>query len=176
MSSGQSWWVTVMQGVIALVLGLFLVLGGDQVAGIFGVVAAAYLLISGILELVRGKGGTIRYYRSIIGIIVGALLLLLYVVDILPTGWDFIIFAVGVIIVGGMGLYTSFFDRAGKEFSWGAVLVNLLLLLWGVLIFVARAQAFDLQTVSGWILVALGVVIALWGYFSRGRGASDVAI
>jgi uncharacterized membrane protein HdeD (DUF308 family) len=176
MKSEQNWVVTVIQGVIAVALGLYLLLGGVQAAGIFGLVAAIYLLITGIFDLLRRRGNSIRYYRSIISVISGLVLLLLYFVDILPTTWDFTLLAIAVIIVGAMGLYTSFFDRAGKDFSWGAVLVNALLLLWGVLIFVSRVQDVDLQAISGWILIALGVVIALWGFFGRGRGTSDAAI
>ena len=176
MNEKNNWWATVVQGVIAAGLGLYLLLGGIQAAGIFGLVAAIYLLITGLLDLLRRRGNTVRYYRSIVSIISGLLLLLLYFVDILPTSWDFTVFAVVVIVVGAMGLYTSFFDRAGRDFSWGALLVNLLLLLWGALIFVSRMQEFNLQTISGWILVAIGVIIALWGFLSRDKGAVDAAI
>ena len=168
MNSGSKWWVTVLEGVVALILGFYLLFGGDAAAGNVALVAALYMLIAGILSLFRGSDDAIGRYQGIIAVIVGALVLFLYAFNILPTYWDFTIFAIGAIIVGLLGLYSAFFDRGGRAFSWGPVLVNALLVLWGVMIFFARVQDFDLQSVTAWILIIMGAIIAIWGYFNRG--------
>jgi uncharacterized membrane protein HdeD (DUF308 family) len=174
MDNGNSWWWTLIQGIIAIALGLYLLLGGDPAAGNFALVAGAYVLIASIIELLRGSGSFSRY-RGVIGLIVGVLILLLRFVDIFSTSLDFTIFAIGVIIVGAMGLYGSFFARSGRQFEWGPVIINALLLLWGVFIFFFRAQDRDLQALSGWILIAIGAVLAIWGYFNRNASEEEVA-
>ncbi len=167
MDNGRSWWVLLIEGIIAILLGLYLLFGGDSAAGNFALIAGLYILITAVLELFRGRG-TVSRYRGIIGVIVGAVILLLYFVDLFPTRWDFTIFAIGVIIVGALGLYASFFARSGRGFGWGPVLINALLLLWGILIFFFRAQERDLQAISGWILIGMGAVAAIWGFLNRG--------
>lgn len=152
-----------IEGIIAILLGLYLLFGGDAAANNFVLVAAIYMLIAGIIELFRGTG-TVSRYKGIVGVIVGALMLLFYAFGILGA-WEFSIFAIGAIIVGAMGLYSAFFARSGRSFEWGPVIVNALLVLWGVLILFTT----DLQTISGWILIAIGVIIALWGFVSRGN-------
>ena len=166
MDNGSKWWVTLAQGIIAILLGIYLLVGGDTAAGNFALVAGLYILIMGVLELWRGSGSVSRW-RGIIGVIVGALILLLKAVNILPTYWDFTIFAIGAMIVGALGLYASFFARSGRRFDWGPVIVNGLLLLWGIMIFFMRAQDLNLQVISAWILIAMGVVLAVWGFISR---------
>jgi uncharacterized membrane protein HdeD (DUF308 family) len=172
MGSGK-WWVSLVEGIVAILLGLYLLFGGDAAAGAFALVAGLYILVVGILELWRGSG-TVSRYRGLIGIIVGALILLLYFVDIFGTQLDFTIFAIGVIVVGAIGLYASFFARSGRNFEWGPVLVNVLLLLWGLAIFYFRGRDADLQNVTGWILLAIGVVMIIWGYLSRDSGEPEV--
>ncbi|MEJ2752025.1 MAG: hypothetical protein P8169_05010 [Chloroflexota bacterium] len=106
MDSGK-WWVSLVEGIVAILLGLYLLFGGDSAAGAFALVAGIYVLVVGILELWRGRG-TVSRYRGLIGVIVGALILVLYFVDIFNTPLDFTLFAIGTIIVGAIGLYASF--------------------------------------------------------------------
>ncbi len=172
MDSGK-WWVSLVEGIVAVLLGLYLLFGGDAAAGVFALVAGIYVLVIGVLELWRGSG-TVSRYRGLIGIIVGVLILFLYFVDIFNTPMDFTIFAIGVIIVGAIGLYASFFARSGRRFEWGPVLVNALLLLWGLAIFYFRSQEADLQNFTGWILIAIGVIMGVWGYLSRDDDEPEV--
>jgi protein-S-isoprenylcysteine O-methyltransferase Ste14 len=48
-------------------------------------------------------------------------------------------------------------------------MVNALLLLWGIAILFFRTREAQLQNVTGWILIAIGAIILLWGFFGRGR-------
>ncbi|MFL7840512.1 MAG: hypothetical protein ACK2T4_10195 [Candidatus Promineifilaceae bacterium] len=169
MDNARSWWVTLLQGIIAVLLGLYILLGGASAAGNIALVAAVYMLAVGLLALIRGSNDRIGRYRGIVAVIVGAIVLLLYAVDILDTYWDFTIFAVGAILVSLLGLYSEFFDRGKREFSWAKVLVNALLLLWGIMIFFARYQDFNLQTITGIILIVMGIVAAVWGYLTRDK-------
>jgi uncharacterized membrane protein HdeD (DUF308 family) len=169
MDNGNSWWVNLLQGIIAILLGLYLLFGGDAAAGNIILVAGLYMLAAGLLALIRGSKDRIGRYRGIVAVIVGALVILLYAVNILPTYWDFTVFAIGAILVGLLGLYSDFFDRGGRDLSWAKVLINALLVLWGAMIFFSRYQDFDLQNITAVILIVMGVVIAAWGYLTRDR-------
>ena len=167
MNNGSKWWVTLVEGIVAILLGLYLVFGGDAAAGNVALVLALYMLIVGVLALLRRSDDAIGRYQGIVAVIVGALVLFLYAFNILPFYWDMTIFAIGAVLVGLMGLYSEFFDRGGRSLSWSRVLVNALLLVLGIMVFFARVQDFDLQAVIGWILIAMGVIIAVWGYLNR---------
>ena len=117
----------------------------------------------------RGDRGSVGFYRGIIGLVVGGLLLLLAAFPVLSFQTGFLIFAIGVIIVGALGLYASLFARGGKSFDWGPVIINALLLLWGIAIIFFRTREAELQSVTGWILIAIGAVLILWGFFVRSR-------
>jgi uncharacterized membrane protein HdeD (DUF308 family) len=167
--NGRSWWVTLIEGIAILILGLYLLFGGDAAAGNVALVLALYMLIVGIIALIRGSSDRIGRYQGIIAVIVGALVLFFYAFDILDTFWDFTIFAIGAILVGLMGLYSEFFDRGGRDFSWGRFLFNALLLLLGVMIFFARVQDFNLQSIISWILIAMGAIMAVWAFLNRDK-------
>lgn len=170
MDNGSKWWVSLIEGIIAILLGLYLLFGGNAAAGNIALVAGVFMFIAGVLALFRRSDDAIGRYQGIVAVIVGALLLFLYAFDILGFYWDMTIFAIGAILVGLLGLYANLFDRRGRDFSWGRVLFNALLVLWGIMIFFSRMQDFDLQFWTAIILIALGVILALWGFFSRDDG------
>jgi uncharacterized membrane protein HdeD (DUF308 family) len=167
--NGRSWWVTLIEGIVIALLGFYLLLGGDVAAGNVALVLALYMLFVGVIALIRGSSDRIGRYQGIIAVVVGALVLFLYAFNILPTFWDFTIFAIGAILVGLMGLYSEFFDRGKRDFSWGRFLFNALLVLLGVMIFFARIQDFNLQAIISWILIAMGVIMAVWAFLNRDK-------
>jgi uncharacterized membrane protein HdeD (DUF308 family) len=167
--NGRSWLVTLIEGIAIILLGLYLLFGGDAAAGNVALVLALYMLIVGVIALIRGSRDRIGRYQGIIAVIVGVLVLFLYAFNILPTFWDFTIFAIGAILVGLMGLYSEFFDRGGRGFSWGRFLFNALLLLLGVMVFYSRIQDFDLQAIISWILIAMGAIMAIWAFLNRDK-------
>lgn len=175
MSEKRPWWFGLVQGLVALGLGLYLVISRDSAAFIIGLVAAIYLLVGGVIHTLRGLGlrsagkGTIPLIRGLVGLILGVVLLAMALFNIGSLASGYTILAIALIIFGALGIYTSFFARGDKEFQWGPVLVNLALLVWGVLVFVSRSMEFDLAIVSGWILIAIGVVILIWTFVVHSR-------
>jgi len=180
MGKNSPWWLGLIQGLVALGLGLFLVLDRGSASLIIGLLAAIYLLVAGIIHTIRGLGlrsadkGSVVLIRGIVGLVIGAILLAfaLFNVGTLQSGYT--ILAIGLIIFGALGLFTSFFQRGNKGFAWGPVLVNLALLVLGILVFFSRSQGFDLALVSGWILILVGAVILLWTILGR-KDASEAA-
>ena len=174
MGKNSPWWLALIQGLVALGIGLFMLLDPASASKVIGVLAAVYLLIAGIIHTIRGlarrrvvKRMNVMLIRGIVGLVVGGIILVLAVFNIGTLAFGYTILAIGLIIFGAVGLFSSFFQREGKPLAWGPMLVNLALLVWGILVFFGRSQNLDLAVISGWILVIIGVVILVWTLLGR---------
>ncbi len=174
MGKNSPWWLALIQGLVALGLGLFMLLDPTAASAVIGLLAAIYLLVAGIVHTIRGlarrrvvKRMNVMLIRGIVGLVVGGIILALVVFNIGTLAFGYTVLAIGLIIFGAIGLFSSFFQREGKPLAWGPVLVNLALLVWGVLVFFGRSQNLNLAVISGWILVIIGVVILVWTLLGR---------
>lgn len=173
MSENQPWWIGLVEGIVALALGLFLVFARDTASLYIGVLAAVYLLVAGIIETIRGLGlrsadqGSMVLVRGVVGLVFGAVLLIMALIDLGGLRFGYTLLGIALIIFGALGIYIYIFQRGGKAFEWGPVLVNVGLLVWGVLVFFSRAQGFDLAIASGWLLIAIGAIILIWTLLTR---------
>ena len=111
-------------------------------------------------------------YRGIAGLIIGALLFGMYFLNLGTVQGGYTLLAIGLIVFGGLGLWVNFFDRGGKDFEWGPIIINSALVLWGVLIFFTRSQAIDLANVSAWILLIAGGAGIAWSFVMRNQEKS----
>ncbi len=180
MGKNSPWWLALIQGLVALGLGLFMLLDPTAASAVIGLLAAIYLLVAGIVHTIRGlarrrvvKRMNLMLIRGIVGLVVGGIILALVVFNIGTLAFGYTVLAIGLIIFGAIGLFSSFFQREGKRFAWGPVLVNLALLVWGVLVFFGRSQNVNLAVISGWILVIIGVVILAWTLLGRNEEPTE---
>ncbi len=178
MKKDKLWWLVLIQGIIAIGLGLYIVTQPDQASANIGVLAAAYIFISGITQTIaastqsskRTKTGLIR---GIAGLVIGGGLLAAAWFNWVNLATGYTLLATGLVIYGGLGLWHQFFDRGEAPFTWGPVILNGLLALWGILIFVSRMMQLDLAMVSAGILVAIGALACVWAFLSRPSGDDD---
>lgn len=187
MGKNSPWWLGLIQGLVALGLGLFMVLDPTSAGKTIGVLAAIYLLVAGIIHTIRGlarrrvlKRTNLMLIRGIAGLVVGGIILFFALFSIGSVSMAQIVLAIGLILFGAMGLFSSVFQRDGKAFAWGPVLANLALVVWGILIFIGRNQGWNLTAISGWILIIIGVVVLVWTLLGRkepppGETEGDVA-
>ncbi len=165
---------------MALGAGLFLLIDPTAATFLVGLLAALYLLVTGLIYTVRGViarrpgKSSLLLIRGIVGLVVGGILLFMAWFDIGNLNLGYTILAIGLIIFGGMGLFSSLFNREGKPFAWGPVIVSGALLAWGLIILFARSSV-NLPAVSGWILVLIGVVIIAYTVLGRKDPASEAA-
>ena len=168
-------WVRgLIEGIAALAFGIFILFSPDNATNLIGLAAAGFLLVAGVVEAIarRERYTDTGFIRGIIGLVGGVIMLFLVWGDFVSITTAFNIFAAFLIAYGGVGLFNDFFSRGGKAFEWGPVLLDLILLAWGVLIFFSRGR-FSLLHTSGWVLVAIGVVIGAWALFvKRPRGTA----
>jgi uncharacterized membrane protein HdeD (DUF308 family) len=174
------WWLSLIQGLVALGAGLFLLVDPTAATFLVGLLAAVYLLVTGLIYTVRGViarrpgKSSLLLIRGIIGLIFGGILLAMAVFNIGSLSLGYTILAIGLVVFGAMGLFQSLLKREGKPFAWGPVIVSGALLVWGLIILFARAS-INIPAVSGWILIIIGVVIIAYTILGRKDPASEAA-
>ncbi len=176
MGKDRSWWVVLIEGIVAIGLALYIFLATESAVRNIGLVVALYLLAVGLINAIGGFMGTHGsksiMYQGIVGLIVGGILAAMFFFNWGTITLGYTILGLGMIVYGGLGIWAYFFDRGKKDFQWGPILISAALVVWGVMIFIARGQGFDLATVSAWILLAIGALAVGWSFYLRSRTAA----
>ena len=177
--STNAWLWTMISGLIALVLGLYLLLGANSSAPlIVGYALSGYLTISGAIQTLsslfnrNAPGSSTDKLRGLVGFVGGGVLLLLTYFDILSPSAGHIVLGVLLIVYGALGVFEVLLDRGSKPFSWMPLIINIQLVALGVLAFVFRAREMNLLTWAGALLSIIGLILVIYGYFIQKRGRS----
>jgi uncharacterized membrane protein HdeD (DUF308 family) len=171
-ANSNNWLWTLVRGIIALVLGVFLIAGGDTATATTAYALAAYMTLAGGVQTFSGllnrraPGSTTDRIRGLVGLVGGGAMLLLLYFNVLTLPTAFTIIAILIIVFGLLGLFESLFDRGRAYFRWMPVIVNVLLVVMGALVFYSRSAAgFNLQLWTGVLLAILGTAVVAYGYF-----------
>lgn len=181
-SSGKSsnaWIWTVIRGLFALVLGLYLLIGANSSAPlVVGYALAGYLTVAGLMQTSasffnrNAPGSGIDRIRGLTGLIGGGVMVLLTYFEVLSPSAAYIALSALLIVYGALGLFEVLFARGAKSFSWMPLIINGLLVALGVLAFYFRAQESNLLTWAGVTLLVIGLVVILYGYLIQKRSQS----
>jgi len=181
-ASNRSAWVwTIIKGLVALALGIFLLVGADTASSVVAYALAGYLAISGAMQTFSGffnrnaPGSATDRIRGLVGLVAGVVLLLLIYFNVLSLQAVYSVLAVAVIAYGLLGLFEAIFDRGASRFQWMPLIVNLLLVVLGAMVFYFRTQELDLKTWTGVVLAAIGLLIIVYGYFVQKSSPSAAA-
>jgi uncharacterized membrane protein HdeD (DUF308 family) len=127
------WWVFLIQGIAAIILGLLLLTNPAATAVSLVVVLGAYWLVSGVMDFVRlftdsGQWGW-HLLLGVTGVVAGILVLQNPLISTVATGTFLVsLLAIGSLVMGVLGII-----RGIKEDGWGSItigVVNLLVGLW----------------------------------------------
>ncbi|MEA3336943.1 MAG: DUF308 domain-containing protein [Chloroflexota bacterium] len=179
MTDNRSWWLHLIEAIVALVLGLYILISPIGASTNLGLALALFLTVAGLVQTISGlwhsgrSGTKTDMVRGLIGLIGGGVLLLLYFMGWIGLTSGYTILAIVLILFGAVGLYEQFFDRGSKRLSWMAVIVNGLLLLLGVLVFVFRTQEADMAQWAGIILVVIGLGMGAYALFVERNAESE---
>lgn len=171
-ASSSSWIWTLLKGIVALGLGIFLIAGGDMASTASAYAIAGYMAFSGGAQLFSGfarrqaPGSATDRIRGLVGLVGGGVMLLLLYFNVLQLPTAYTIIAILVIVFGLLGLFEAFFDRGRAHFRWMPIIVNVLLVALGALVFYSRGTTgFNLQLWAGLLLAVLGTAIVVYAYF-----------
>ncbi|HEY9642782.1 MAG TPA: DUF308 domain-containing protein [Coleofasciculaceae cyanobacterium] len=159
------WWIFLIQGIAAIILGLLLLTNPAATAVSLVVFLGAYWLVSGVMDFVRlftDSGQWVWHLiLGILGIVAGILVLRHPLISTVVTGTFLVsLLAIGSIVMGVVGII-----RGVKEDGWGSIAigaVNLLIGLW--LLFNPLAAVVALPVVLG-IFALVGGVITIINSF-----------
>lgn len=179
--SGQPWWVVVIEGVVALVLGVWIWAQTQNAAVLSGQVTALFLLVVGGLGLwthLRAPSATriaqVSLIRAVVGVVTGGLIFLLLWLNVLTLGAGLAILALGMLLFGALGVYIAIADDEPGT-RWGALITSAVFAVIGVLLLVQPSGEL-LRTSISLPLVIGGIALlglAAWNYSrAHARGAS----
>lgn len=127
------WWIFLIQGIAAVILGLLLLTNPAATAVSLVVVLGAYWLVSGVMDFVRlftdsGQWGW-HLLLGVTGVVAGILVLQNPLISTVATGTFLVsLLAFGSLIMGVLGII-----RGIKEDGWGSItigVVNVLVGFW----------------------------------------------
>ena len=167
----NAWIWTLVKGILALGLGLFLIISAQSAPIWIAYALAIYMAVSGGLQTFssflnrRTPGSKTDRIRGLVGLVGGGALLLLGYFNVLSLAAAYTLLAILLIVFGLLGLFEVVFDRGSDRFRWMPLLVNLLLVVLGVMVFYSRSREFDLRLWSGLVLIVMGLAAIAYGYF-----------
>lgn len=159
------WWIFLIQGIAAVILGLLLITNPAATAVSLVVFLGAYWLVSGVMDFVRlfTDSGQWAWHLllGITGVVAGILVLRHPLLGALATGTFLVsLLAFGSLIMGVLGIM-----RGIKEDGWGSIaigIVNFLIGLW--LLFNPLSAIVALPIVLG-IFALIGGVLTIINSF-----------
>jgi len=161
-----AWWAVGIQGIVALVLGLWLLANQGAGEPVVAVLGLALLVIaigwawsamrSALPQLVLGWRGM----RAGVGIVVGAILVLDILVDFLAPSGALVVLSVGLFFVGAFGAAEWFAGREQMGWRWPSLIGPGVALAFGLIVLLSRLEAAPvfLQVLAAAAIV-LGVLL-----------------
>lgn len=163
-----AWWIVGLQGVIALLLGLLLLLNQGAGEPVLVVVGLFVLLVASIQawsamrsDLPQRVLGW-RGLRAGVGLMTGLVVVLDAPLDVMPPPAALAVMALGLFVAGALGVVEWFAGRDAMRWRWPTLIGPAVSLAFGVILIASRLQAAPvfLQVLAGGA-VALGVLLLL---------------
>jgi uncharacterized membrane protein HdeD (DUF308 family) len=175
--AGTPWWVTGIEGLVLVAIGLYLLLTPASAGGVILQLIALVVLIQSILRIaaeLRGSPSEADPYAMLqagIGATVGLLLVLRdWLVPTLDVSSARTILGLGLLAYAVAGVAGALIGRDESE-SWIGPVVNavLLVVLAFMLLTSGENNASDRLAILGWIAVVGGALLLLLAWRSRSR-------
>ncbi len=177
----QRWWVVVIEGIAALVIGIVVLLFPSDANDVIRVLIAVGLLVISAGQIVEGFrfwSRSVSPWATLAGGVgftaAGLALLSAYSPYIQPAGARQML-AVGLVAFGVIGLFSLIFTVRSTGFKIASVIIDLLAIALGVLLFMAEADRARNILLLGVAAVIGGVLLLLYGYYLWNKGRAVAA-
>lgn len=163
-----AWWVVGIQGLIVLVLGLWLLVNqgaGEPVLAVVGLLVlgvasmwAWSAMRSDLPQVVLGWRGL----RAGVALLAGLLVVIDFVVDFLTTPAALVVLSLGLLVAGLIGIAEWFVGRDEMRWRWPTLTGPVVAAAFGLVLLLSRLQAAPifLQVIAAATL-ALGVLLLI---------------
>lgn len=175
--ASTAWWITGIEGVVLVIIGLYLLLAPASAGGVLLQLIALVLLVQSALQIAAspraapGQSDPYVMLQAGIGATVGLLVFLRgWLVPTLDADAARTILGLGLLAYGIVGLADSLLHR-GEGDSWlGPVITALLLFVLAlVLLTSGDSNAVDRLALLGWIALIGGVLLIVLAWRSRAK-------
>ena len=174
-SKRAPWWVLLVEGILAIGLGIYALVAPQQAQGLVLLGIALVLAVNGLLAVFSGlrgrQQGNLSLIRGAIGLAVGLIVILMPVLNFgtaLTAAW---ILAIGLILAGVMALLAIFMEA--KAARWGNLIIGLLFGVLGSVIVYNITTGADIVQVAAWVLLAFGLLLLAYSFFVRSSAAKS---
>jgi uncharacterized membrane protein HdeD (DUF308 family) len=175
--AGQSWWVAGIEGVVALVIGVYIVADPAAAADTIRFLIALVLLIVSIGQIVDGfrvRGLPSSPWAALRGG-VGATVALLT----LLSGWSDAVsntgarqmLAIGLLAYGILGIGSLIFTFGSTGFKIAAVIVDVLTIVLGIILLTAETDNTGGVQLLGAVAIIGGLALLGYSWILRGQRA-----
>ncbi len=175
---GIPWGIVLAEGIVLVAVGLFLLFAQDTARTVVGHIFAIVIGVTGGIQLYgalqakqEGQLGELNTIRGAVGLGVGALILILFLFNVMTLQAGRIILGLGALAFGGIGLYLVYLTRASGV-RIGPTISNAFWVLVGVLLLLAAIGGTLLATISQILNVALllgGAFLIIWAFALKGN-------
>ncbi len=167
--AGMPWWVILLEGLIALGIGIYVLMAPNAGNSIV-LLLALYLLVVHVERAIIGFRSRVptailaeRMLRAGIGVTVGLIIVIDALVPFINPPAPLVILSLGWLLIGAIGIWEWVSARAELGFGLGALVFPMVSALFGLLMLASRLALGPLVLQS---LAVVGIVagIALLGY------------
>lgn len=170
---GIPWGIVLAEGIVLVAVGLFLLFAEAAARAVVGHIFAIVIGVTGGIQLYaalkakqEGALGELNTIRGAVGLGVGALILILFLFNVMTLQAGRIILGLGAVAFGGIGLYLTYLTRASGV-RVGPAIANAFWVLVGVLLLIAAIGGTLLATISQVLNVVLllgGAFLIIWAF------------
>ncbi|MBA2598508.1 MAG: DUF308 domain-containing protein [Chloroflexia bacterium] len=182
--AGQSWWIIGIEGIVALVIGVYIVADPFRASEVIRFLIAVVLLVDSaglIVDGFRVRGLPTSPWETLrggVGVTVAGLTLL--------SAWSYAIgdtaarqlLAIGLLAYGILGIVSLIFTLRATGFKAAAIIADLLTIVLGFLLLTARPGDTGGTQLLGVVAIVGGLALLVYSWILRGdsaRGVSAVA-
>ena len=177
--AGTPWWVTGIEGIVLVALGLYLLLAPASAGGLIMQLIALALLIQSVLQIAAGLRGAraaadpYAMLQAGIGATVGLLIFLRgWLAPTLDIGSARTILGLGLLAFAVVGVIGALLNRdEGESWLGPVVTAGLLILLAAVLLTSSDSSALDRLAILGWIALIGGALLLVLAWRARSKPA-----
>lgn len=167
---GMPWWVVVIEGVIALGIGVYILtqpVAGSQIVfllALYLLIVSAERALLGFRELIPQSIVAERMLRAGIGLTVGLIIVLDSWQPFMTSPAPVVILSLGWLLTGAIAIWEWVAARSVLGLGLGALISPVVSSLFGLLMLLSRLS------LSGFVLQALGILAAVAGVALLGYG------
>jgi uncharacterized membrane protein HdeD (DUF308 family) len=177
-----------VEGIVAFLIGLYIVLQPAQATGILIRLIGGFVLFESVMAVIRLVSGKAepaapgRWIRVGVGLVVGIVAFGYPWMAAMTVGAAATVLAIGLIVIGGLGIYQIFVTHSVAGWRWGQMIIYIIYVLLAILVFYQNISGNQLGILPmiGWVTLIGGVALTGYGIWlyqkvASAKAASDAA-